>query len=368
MGGRAILIVIAGIVILSGSMFVNITQSTNDIATNGNSAYFRQGAKNIAQSGVNLGLRQLANNPAWRTGFPLMSALNGKMIVTATDITYAGKLAVQILSIGIMDYSTSDEQRDTSIAYVGKGFVPPTVKAAITANNPVSTLGNLTVDGRDHSTSGALIAGQGTLGIWTTKTLSQSGNSNIGGHAGAVDYPPAKPANAGSVATGQTWPGGYPGTPDSVLGGPALGYTEGTLKSLAKSHAGGSQYVTDPSTLSLPLMGITYVELPSGGVWQSMNITGSGLLIVHNSAKNAAMKNMNSGTFTGLMIVDDPVHIHANIVGALVALTPSPSEGNCIGNGNGSVAYSSQAIINATGLTLGAGIGGSTSNVIAFWE
>jgi hypothetical protein len=368
MGGRAILIVIAGLVILSGSMFVNITQSTNDIATNGNSAYFRQGAKNIAQSGVNLGLRQLASNSSWRTGFPLMSALNGKMIVTAGDVSYTGRPAVQITSIGIMDYGASDERRDTSIAYVGKGFIPPTVKAAVTANNPVSTLGNLTVDGRDHATSGALLPGQGTLGIWTTKTLSQSGNSKIGGHSGVTDYPPAKPANSNSYATGQTWPGGYPGTPDSVLGGPASGYPEGTLKTLAQSHVGGGQYVTDPSTLASPLQGITYVELPSGGVWQSMNIQGSGILIVHNSTKNAAMKNLNSGTFTGLMIIDDPVHIHANIVGALIALTPSPSEGNCLGNGNGSVAYSSQAIINATGLTLGAGVGGSTSNVIAFWE
>jgi hypothetical protein len=214
-----------------------------------------------------------------------------------------------------------------------------------------------------------LLAGSGTLGIWTTKTLSQSGNSKIGGTSGVVDYTPSKPGNSVIIATSQTWPGGYPGTPDSILGGASQGFPEGTLKSIALSGVGGSQYTTDPSLLNSPMRGVTYVELPSGGLWQSMDISGSGVLVVHNTAKNAGMKNLNSGTFTGLVIGDDVVHIHTNIIGGLICLSPAPSEGNCIGNGNGTVLYSTEAIARATGSagTPAANGNGSASAVLAWW-
>jgi hypothetical protein len=369
MGGKALLVMLAGVMMISVRIFLSITGATNDITANAEQAFLRQAAKNISQTGVNLGLRQLANTPSWRTGFPLMNMMLGKVLVTAKDTTYSGKPVVMIKGVGFMEYGSSLEWRDISIAYVSKGgFVPATVKAAVTTANPVSTLGNLTVDGEDHSNAGALISGQGTLGIWTTKTLSQSGNSKIGGYAGGVSYTPSKPGNANSYATNQTWPGGYPGTPDSILGGASNGYPEGYLKSMAQSGANGSQYTTDPGTLTTPFKGVTYVELPSGSTWQSMSIQGSGILIVHNSARNAIMKNLNSGTFTGLMIVDDPVHIHTSIIGALIGLTPTPSEGNCIGNGNGSVLYSSQAIIDATSGGSGSSGNGSASNVLAWWE
>jgi hypothetical protein len=369
MGGRALLVVITGVIVISATILLNITKSSNDISANFDKAYVRQVAKNIAQSGVNIGLRQLAGDKDWRTGFSLMNLMDGKVVVTASDETYKTKPAVMIMSIGIAGYGTSDEVRDTSIAHVAKGGgVPPAIKGAVSTNNPVSTLGNLTVDGRDHSAAGTLITGQGTLGIWTTKSFSQSGNSKVGGDVSGVDYVPSKPASSNSYAANQSYPGGYPGTPDSVLGGSSAGYPEGTLKSIAQSGANGGQYVTNPATLKSPLGGVTYVELPSGGTWQSMDIQGSGILIVHNSAKNAVMKNLNSGTFTGLMIVDDPVHIHTTIIGALVGLTSTPSEGNCVGNGSGLVEFSSEAIINATASSAGGSGNGSAAAVIAWWE
>jgi hypothetical protein len=91
-------------------------------------------------------------------------------------------------------------------------------------------------------------------------------------------------------------------------------------------------------------------------------------LIVHNGAKNAIMKNLNSGTFTGLMIVDDPVHIHTQIIGALVGLTRTPSEGNCIGNGSGSVIYSREAIGAAMSMIPGSTGQPSAKTVVAWWE
>jgi hypothetical protein len=369
MGGRALLVTIAGVMFVASRIFLSITASSNDITANAERVFLRQSAKNIAKGGINLALRQLANDPSWRTGFALMNMMSGKVRVTAADTTYSGKQAVKLLSVGYMEYGSSLERRDTSIAYVQKGgFVPATVKGAITTNNPVTTLGNLTVDGEDHSTTGTLITGQGTLGIWTTQTFSQSGNSKIGGFASGVGYAPSKPANANVVKANQSWPGGYPGTPDSILGGSANGYPEGFLKSVAQSGVSGSQYATDPGSLSSPLKGVTYVELPSGGIWQSMSITGSGILIVHNSSRNAIMKNLNSGTFTGLMIVDDPVHIHTTVIGALIGLSSSPSEGNTIGNGSGTVLYSSQAIIDATSMGSSGTGNGSAGRVLAWWE
>jgi hypothetical protein len=97
------------------------------------------------------------------------------------------------------------------------------------------------------------------------------------------------------------------------------------------------------------LKGVTYVELPSGSVWTSSNIDGTGILVVHNSTTNAVIKNENLGTFKGLIIADDIVHLHTTVIGAIISITPSPSEGNTIGNGSGNVLFSRKALINGIG-------------------
>lgn len=370
MGGRALVVTLLGIMILSASVFYSITRSSEDLMRNVDQYFLRQSAQNIAQSGVNMALRRLSQDRTWRSGWSNVQTLGGMLTVQLKDTSFKSRMVVKVTAIGVMDYGKSTEKRQSSVAYVTSGFVPATVKAAITTNNPIRTLGALIVDGREHRADGGLISQSGTMGIWTTRTLSQSGSSEIGGTANGIDYAPAKPGNPNIIKTNQIWPGGYPGTPDSILGGATNGYPEGTLKAIAMSGIGGSQYATNPSTLASPLRGVTYVELPPGGVWQSMNISGSGILIVHNSSKNAGMKNLNAGIFKGLLIADDIVHIHTTIIGGLIALTPNPSEGNCIGNGSGRVLYSTEAIVQATG-----GIGGQSSQagassaaVVAWWE
>ncbi len=57
------------------------------------------------------------------------------------------------------------------------------------------------------------------------------------------------------------------------MGGTSAGFPSGFLKSYAQSGSGGSQYVTNPSSLTYPLTGVTYVEI--SGTWNSANITGS---------------------------------------------------------------------------------------------
>ena len=370
MGGRALIVSLLGIMVLSVSIFLGITESSKDLMKNVDRYYLRQSAQNIAQSGVNVSLRRLAEDPGWRAGYSNMAMMNGTLFVRLVDTMFNSKAVVKIVSTGITEYQRDTERRETSIAYLASGYVPAAVKAAITTNNPIRTLGGLVVDGRNHNMNGDMLGTSGTLGIWTTKTLSQSGNSTIGGTALGTDYAPSKPGNPNTIQTGQIYPGGYPSSPDSILGGPAMGFAEGRLKSMALSGVGGSQYVTNPALLVSPMRGVTYVELPSGGVWQSMNIEGTGILIVHNNSKNAGMKNLNGGVFKGLIIADDVVHIHTTIIGGLIGLSPSPSEGNCIGNGNGNVFYSTEAITRATG---SAGIAtasgnGSSGGVLAWWE
>ncbi len=375
MGGRSLIIAFAALVAVASTMFVVLLRSSDAMATNYTKYYSRQSAQNIAQTGANMALEHFAQNPYWRSGFTLNDIMGGRVAVRLKDVTFAGIPAVEITSVGHMNFGSSIRDYDsptgtlaraeTSIVYVPQWYIPGTTKAAVTTNNNVLTLGLITIDGRDHSKTGALNANGGTYGVWTTQTYSQSGTSTIGGTNNGTDYPPANPGNPDSYAQNQTWPGGYPGSPDSILGGPEMGFPEGFLKSVAQSGYNGSQYVTDPATLKYPLRGVTYVELPSGGIWQSMDISGSGILVVHNTSKNAIMKNMNSGTFVGLMIVDDLVHFHgASLIGAAVCLSPTPSEGNCIGNSKGNILYSREAI----GLATAAPPRASDANVLAWWE
>ncbi len=249
--------------------------------------------------------------------------------------------------------------------------LPPGVKGAATANGPVATNGSITLDGRDHDLNGSLIAQNGTFGIFTASTYSQGGSSKVGGtDPGGTDHAPARPGDPSVIQTNGSWDDPstpevetMPTTPDQVMGGVANGYPEGTLKQIAMSGVNGSQYVTDPTRLRFPLSGVTYVELPPGGIWNPVNLGDStGILIVHNSAGNAVIKNINpSGTtcgcFTGLIIADDIVHIHTKIIGAVVSLTTGPSSGNVIGNGSGQVLFSREA------LTLAAGAGGRWGKV-----
>ncbi|MCZ6676886.1 MAG: hypothetical protein O7E52_06515, partial [Candidatus Poribacteria bacterium] len=223
---------------------------------------------------------------------------------------------------------------------------PANVRAAIVTAGPVKTLGNLTVDGRNHDMDGNLIPATGMPGISTMQACVQKGNSKVGGTDVAVDYAPSKPGDPLVIETNVDWTaeGGFPDTPDQFMGLPP-----DTLKSIAQSGNNGSQYVTDPSLLTFPLAGVTYVELPSGEIWQSIHFgDSSGVIVVHNDSKDAIIKNLNTGSFKGILIADDIVHIHCDIIGVVISLTPAPSAGNCIGNGSGDVLYSAQAISTAT--------------------
>ncbi|MBN1301909.1 MAG: hypothetical protein JW995_11900 [Melioribacteraceae bacterium] len=338
---------IAIFLVISVSLNENVLRTTDTAVDH----YISVQVRNIANSTADMLISRLGDNPDYRTVSvqTLNNVFGGSATYRVVDTTISGE---QLIKINV-DGNYLGKTHNTRVVTKpneGSGFIPSTVKAAVTTNNPVETLGNLIVDGRNHDINGNLVANSGTYGIWTTQNYSRGGNSKLGSTHSGSDIAPIKAgANfTNTFKSSQVYPGGYPDTPDSILGGTANGFPPGTLKSIAQSGKAGSQYVTNPGNLTYPLIGVTYVELPSGERWQSMNISGSGVLVVHNSSNNAIIKNLNSGVFKGILIADDIIHIHTYIIGAVIGLSSSPSEGNCIGNGNGDVLYSSEAIEKAT--------------------
>ncbi|HOG11771.1 MAG TPA: pilus assembly PilX N-terminal domain-containing protein [Smithellaceae bacterium] len=224
--------------------------------------------------------------------------------------------------------------------------LPGGALAAVQANSAVENSGNMDIDGRDYDISGNLITPVvGTKGVSSKSTVSTGGAGAIGGvdSAGNVSAPAKTPAS-GTVEQNATWT--PPLTPDA-----ALKIDEGTLKKIAKSGVNGSQYVTNPDALVLPLSGVTYVEADN---WQAVNFgNSSGILIVHNASRSAVLKNTNGGTFKGIMIIDDYVHEHNDMLGCVITLSTSPSSGNVLGNGNGYIHYSTAAIGAALALVAG---------------
>jgi hypothetical protein len=347
---RFILIIVLGAFITysitSLTQNKNVTQATENSVNN----YAQTKARNVANSTVQLLMSQVADDYNWRVTSPITEQIfDGQATYTVTDETFDGEDLIKYTVTANVFGKTKN-----ITAYSEKyPFIPPSFKGAITANNPVLTNGNIKIDGRNHTALGNVIAKTGSYAVWTTGSFTQKGTSDLGGTNLGIDYVPSNPANPKVIMENQLWPGGYPNSPDEVMGGSERGFKEGTLKTIAQSGINGSQYVTDPTSLSgNPLSGITYLELPTNfphNDWEDIDITGSGVLIVHNSAKNALMKNLLTGTFKGIIIVDDIIHIQgsATVIGTIIVLTPAPAGGNCVGNSDGKVLYSTEAIFDA---------------------
>jgi hypothetical protein len=295
-------------------------------------------------------MSQVADDYDLRVTSPkAMKIFDGQVTYMITDEVFNGENLIRFA----VSANIYDETKEVNVYADKFPFIPPSFRGAITANNPVLSNGNMTIDGRNHTSMGNVIPETGSYAVWTTGTYTQMGTSDLGGTHLKIDYVPSNPANPNVIQENQLWPGGFPNSPDEVMGGPAKGFPEGTLKSIAQSGISGSQYVTNASGLSgNPLSGITYLELPTNNPhnqWKDMDITGSGILVIHNSAKNAIMKNLLSGTFKGIIIVDDMIHIQelAIVIGTIIILTPAPSGGNCVGNSDGKVLYSTEAVFDA---------------------
>jgi hypothetical protein len=248
--------------------------------------------------------------------------------------------------------------------------------AAVTANGPVTTLGNITIDGRDWNITGTAVVGAGKFGISTTSTISNSGNSKVGGNGIA----PAKPPPAGTQQPNANWSDGvnqdadgsvdeeafdgidndgdgqidedthgYPTTPDVQMH-----LANGTLK--AAAIASGTYYTSaaefDAAVAAnggnVPGGKIIYCDFPTWLPAQlGANFNSPPSIIVHHTAGGTALMKNVHGNFCGLMLCDGVEHLNGDFIllGALQSFAPQ-SYGNAFGNGNAFVKLCTAALNN----------------------
>ena len=366
MGGRVLIFMIVGIVLISTNIFLQLTGASRNMSDNTNRTFAREAATNIAESGVGIGIRKLADDPFWRDDIPMMDLLGGNAIITVRDTLYHGKPAIQVRCTGIMMYDLPDEHREVATAYVEGDSIPHAVQAVLTTPHNVTQKGGFELDGRDHDGNGNHKPGcKGTKAVWTEHDCEHTVGTRFHGEGDDGNEHDDVDADTSLVERCKSYPGGYPRTPDSIMSTCGHRFDEGTLKKVAKSCTGGSQYTTDPGTLTYPLKGVTYVDLPPGGTWNSANITGSGVLIVHNTTKDARMKGANGGPFAGLVISDEIQNINATVIGAVISCGSSDDDA---ASGSGQLLFSRDAVRAATAQAVHGSCAnrGSASTVMAW--
>ena len=146
----------------------NVTQATENSVNN----YSQTKARNIVNSTIQMFMSQVADDLDWRVPNPVTKNIfDGQATYTVTDTIFDGE--------DLIKFSVTSKVfgRTKKVDVYAKPLDPfPSgveSNAAITANNDILTLGNLTVDGRDHNIDGSVVPGEGTYAIWTTKTYSQ---------------------------------------------------------------------------------------------------------------------------------------------------------------------------------------------------
>jgi hypothetical protein len=381
MFGRAIIFIVLSTFILAGMITHQINasnrrQTENVIALNAGHI-----GANLGRTGINIALNRLAADTAWREGvgtsFNPVEMRGGSVYVVAEDEHYDGKPAVRLTAFAECEGADGDMIRDTAVAWVMREYLPAQISAALTAGSDVLTGGPILIDGRDHDTSGMLIAESGVHAVHTAgQWLTPSDESLQGGTTSSprADFAPAVWPEETSLIV-QEMPM-TSGTPDEVMGGEDAGFSEGTLRSIALSGIGGSQFATNPATLTYPLRGVTWVELPTDEFgdadWNHANITGSGILVVHTASGGSQIRNIRvdaGTTFTGLLIADKIGRLSgATILGAAVSLTGSSTWGTVLGSGYGSILFSRSAVGMATSSWLSTGTPGSRNRVLAWQE
>lgn len=365
MGKLSIFLVLA-LAVTFGSYSLTVNRRANAIVENYVSYNSKTVARNVNNSMMGLALKKLADSSGWRGGYKNMAMFGGTSTVTLRDTTLNSKSAIAFQCISVCNTDTQ-----VSRVIVQVKLMPPVVHAAFTAFGPLdATVSDMYIDGSDHSdvilSAGPpakyqLLPNAGFYGISTgAPTYVNNQNGLIGGTDRTVtpwvDIPPAFPNSPKVIETSSPWPTGFPKTPDAAMGLP-----EGTLKALAKSGANGSRYLTTEHQLdslakaNLPLDGVTYIDVsPADTQWEyshnnKIPDNSGGILIFHCDTKTAYWNRIEfptaGQTFKGMLIFDKFFHIHINVLGAVVMLTPyTVTTENCPLNKDKTIALSSTII------------------------
>ena len=359
MGNQSV-ILLFGLLLLVALFSQEIVSTGNQLTENAVSTYAENSVKEINNAAVELGLRTLADSIKWRSTLSNVSLSGGTSTITYKDTLVGTDSAVVLRSdtrfAAGLDTSFA---RTQVVVTTSRGFIPSAVRGAFTAFGPLDdTISDMLIDGRNWLYNNASVSPiSGVFAVSTGQpTFVNSQSAQMGGtsYAGspAVDIAPTFPENPLVVETNSIWPSGWPTNPDA-----ALGYPAGTLKNIALSGlVPGSQHVTKYSDLVFPLRGVTYIEIPNDSMWKdkSLGANPEGILVFHSPDGNAYWEKIHTttGPFKGLMIMDKVFHIHMDILGAIIVLSPSTVVGqNCSGNSAHYVRYCESAITRATGQT-----------------
>ncbi|MBM2840126.1 MAG: hypothetical protein HW412_654 [Bacteroidetes bacterium] len=376
--GNQVIILFAGVLVLVGVYTIGLNNSSKALSDNANKAYAEQTAREINNAAVEVGLRTLADSLKWRSSINNLQLSGGSSNLTFKDTLFGTDSAVVLRSTTYFSAGKDTASSLSQVVVKGTGFVPKIVRGAITAFGPLdNTLSDMIIDGRNWNYDNLTIRpNSGMYAISTGQpTFVNTQSARLGGTSqpplAPVDIAPAFPESPFVVETSSSWPGGWPTSPDA-----AMGYPEGTLKQMAITRSvPGSQYVTAYSQLTFPIRGVTYLEVPNGTYIgkKDLGMNPEGIIVLHSPKGDAfwewLLTSPGSGTIKGLLIFDKLHHIHTNILGAVVFLSPVTEGLHCQGNAGKQIRYSEETIKKATG----AGASGDASwksrlKVLAWYE
>jgi len=233
---RYIMIVVLGGMLTFGVTNINqnstITQGTENVVDN----FTNNRAHDIATSMGDILMMRLSNDLAYRETGNSENLFGGAASYVVEDAFFDDDSLVKItVTAGYGDVTktiTTYTQKPTN------GWVPPFIRGAWTANSNLNnTISDMYIDGRDHDLDLNLIPTTGRYGVSTSTAFVNTDNAEIGGTNTFVDYPMTFPEVAEVIEENYNWDGGFPETPDAILG-----YPEGTLKAAAQTGEHGSQY------------------------------------------------------------------------------------------------------------------------------
>lgn len=316
--GSALVAVLALAIILNLTLLA-VYFATRDTSKKSGKRRSAVAALNIAEAGKERVLANIRNRdlvpPETLKITPYIDEPFGTGSFTVSCSTDLWLDTLFLTSIGVAENDTAQLEVIAVLEKPWKNWL----RGAVTSRNPVNTLGDIIIDGRDHDTSGNVLGTGGTYGVSSGgSVVTGSAASTIGGGTTA---PQNTVVDSLTVIENMDTTG-YPQTPEEFLGLPP-GYLDSHLLSSC------------PST---PLSGITYID------GKCNDYTGSGILICHNSSGTANLGNFK-GNFKGLILVDEDKHFNGNdtIIGAVVLLGKK-NGGNALGNGTTHILYSSEML------------------------
>jgi len=374
MGSQAMILLVGTLAVVA--LFVSgLTKAGNDMVDNSSLAYGENMAKEINTAAMDIAMRTLADSTTWRAPLSNLQLSGGSATVTFKDTLLGADTAVVVRSIVtfISGIDTSYAATQAIVKSPADGFVPPVVHGTMTSFGPIDDIiSDMTIDGRNWKDPTTLSPQAGIFAVSTSEaTYINTQNAPLGATTyttnPATDIAPTFPEDPLVVETNATWPNGPPSTPDA-----ALGYPEGTLKNIAINKLiPGSQYVTKYADLVFPLRGVTYIEVANGTWWRKGNVDGvtldptgkpmeprigpkpEGILVFHSPATDALWETMQAkpvkDPFKGLIIADKMFHVHLDILGGIVMLSPNTVQGRtCNGNNGHWMKFSSEILEKVT--------------------